>query len=647
MRVSSSERKSLLGVCFFLSILFSLLIVKFYQIQIIEEKKWSKLANMQHKKIAFEPFRRGSFYSNTAIKKGHPETPQKFVFDVPKWHLFVDPSAFSSKQKKEVLSLLEESLSLKEKDLEKLSYHLNKKCRNRKLLSWLEPSDEEVIMQRWKGYAKKEKLPRNALYFVKDFKRSYPFGSMLGALLHTVQDRKDPKTFQRIPTGGLELKFHEHLKGKIGKKCIHRSTRREMGKAIFLEPPENGGDVHLTINHYLQAISEKALEKGVKRAQAKGGWVVIMQPYTGEILALAQYPFFDVQKYADYFNDPDLEKYTKLRAVTDAIEPGSVFKALTMIMALQGDEERKKVGLDPLFSPENRLRVSSGSFPKTSYKLKDGRKRNYLNMYMAIQKSSNIFPGKWMQKMLEVYGEDWIRNQYIHLFGLGEKTGVEIPAEAKGRVPKPGKIHPNGTLEWSNPTPYTLACGHNILVNSMQMIRIYAMIANGGYFVQPTIIKSLVKKGKVLPLKKAKPEKRLSDPVIKELKKALKFTTKMGGSSPRADIKGYSEAGKSGTSEKIIGGRYSQTKYFGLFCGFAPVDKPEFVMMVVMDEPKKVYIPGIGKNHMGGASAGPVFGEIGEKVLHYLGVMPDDPKNQNWKKETKELGALCQDWNRR
>ncbi len=646
MFVSSSDRKRLLVVCVFLSALFSLLIGKFYQIQIVEQEKWERLANLQHKRFLVEPFRRGSFYSNTSIKKGHPENPQKLVYDAPRIHVFVNPNAFSLQQKQVITCALSRRLLLEEKQIDAMKKQLHVKSKLRRILSWLEPTLQEKIETWWKGFAKQNHLPKNALHFLKEYKRYYPFGSMLGPLLHTVQERRNPLTHRAVPTGGLELQFHLYLTGKPGKKWIYRSSRNALGKSVLVEPPEHGADVYLTINHYIQTIAEKKLEEGVKKAQAKGGWLVIMDPYSGDILSIAQYPFFDPSSYAKYFSDPVKQEATKLKAVTDAFEPASIFKVITMTLALQANQDALAQGKAALFDPHEKIPTKNIRFPKTRFRLKDGVERRFMNMYLAIQKSANVYTGLIMQRMLETYGAHWIREQYVERFRLGKKTGIEVPAEHPGMVPTPGKLHPNGKLEWSHATPYSLAIGHNILVNSIQMIQVYAAIANGGYLVQPTIIKEIVKEGKVVftPKKKA-PKKILDAYAVRETKAGLKYATKKRGTSPRGAIRGYSEAGKSGTSEKIIQGKYSQSKYFSVFCGFAPAENPAFVMLVVLDEPKKVFIPGVGKNHMGGTSAAPIFSAVAEEALHYLGVDPDDPNNQDWKQETEELIRLYKEWN--
>jgi len=612
----------------------------------LENDKWTRLANSQHQYVLIEPFKRGSFYSNTSVKRGHPEREQAFVMDVPKFHLYIDPKAIPPEAKEKMIEKLSSMFLLGEKEIAEMRAHFYKNKRSRKIIPWLDTNVQEMILSWWSTFASNEKLARNALYFVKDYKRSYPFGKMLGALLHTVQDQKDPKTFQSLPTGGLEMQFHSCLGGRLGKRILYRSPRHPLDMGKVVEAPEDGGDVYLTINHYLQAISEEILEKGVKKAGAKGGWVVMMEPKSGEILALAQYPSFDVTSYADYFNNPDMQEHTRIKAVTDAFEPGSIFKVLTMAIGLNANEEMIRRGEAPLFDPEEKIDTRDGSCPRTRFKLKDGRKRNYLNMYQALQKSSNIYPGKIVQMVLENLGEDWYRSQFVDVFGLGQKTNIEIPAETCGLVPKPGRMHPNGRPEWSVPTPFSLAIGHNILVNSIQIVKAYAMIANGGFEVRPTILKKIIKKDRTIDKTSPHlPKRVLSETLTKELIHGMKFVTKYGGTSPKGDIKRYTEVGKSGTSEKIINGKYSDKKYVSLFTGFAPAEKARIVMLVAIDEPELKWIPGVGKNHHGGVCAAPIFSEIGSRVLEYLGETPDDMELTDWKEETKELRRLYEKWN--
>lgn len=662
--IDSSDRKRLVLVAVFLSVLFCLLVIRFYFIQIVEGDKWTQVALNQHQYVAIEPFMRGSFYSNTSVKQGHPEDEQPFVVDVPKFHLFVDPDSIPVSLKKKIAEELALLLQVPSSHKEKIHTDVHRKSRSRKLMSWLDREEKERIETWWYPFAKKEKVPRNALYFVSDYKRSYPFGTMLGSVLHTVQEEKDPQTHQSLPTGGLEMLLNPYLKGKQGKRLILRSPRHPLDTGKLIEAPENGADIYLTINHYLQAIVESELEKGVKAANAKGGWAVMMDPYTGEVLALAQTPSFDPSRYADFFNDPQLLECTRVKAVTDCFEPGSIFKPITVAICLKANEELVKRGKKPLFNPDEKIPTANGWFPGRSLPLKDGRTHQYLNMDLALQKSSNVYMARLVQRLIEQLGEEWYRKALTEIFGFGHKTQIELPAESAGLVPTPGKLHPNGKLEWSTPTPFSLAIGHNVLINSMQMVRAYAILANGGYTVHPHLIRKIVKTKadgtKEILVDRSgyrATEQVLPSAITKKIVRGMKFVTKEGGTSKRADIMGYTEAGKSGTAEKIINGVYSKQNNISSFLGFTPAENPRFVLLVSLDDPEIKFIPGVGKHQLGGICASPIFREISARALQYLGVAPDDPygyppgdprrdaKKADWAKEIQELKELYDKWN--
>lgn len=648
---TAQDRKRLVFVSLFLFTLFTLLIAQFYKIQIVEGEKWSLAAKKQHHLVVVEPFKRGLFYSNTTIKKGHPEKPQPFVVDVLKFHLYADPQAIGENHRLEVVTNLSKLLKLEAQDIKKLEFQLSKKSHSRKLVMWLKPQMQNVIEKWWFPFAKAKKIPRNALFFVQDYKRSYPFGKLLGQVLHTLREDKDVKTSESIPTGGLELIFHNQLKGREGKRVILRSPRNPLDTGKVVIAPEDGADVYLTINHYLQAIAEEEIEKAVKNANAKGGWAVMMHPKTGEILALAQYPWFDPSSYRYYFNNPKFEENTKIKALTDPFEPGSTMKPITLAVALKANIELKKQGKPPLFSPLEKVATGIGHFPGRRKPLKDLHTHRFLNMYMGLQKSSNVYMAKMIQRVIEKMGDEWYRNSLRDIFGFGVKTKVELPGESSGLLPMPGKKHPNGTLEWSKATPFSLAMGHNLLVNSLQMVRCYAILANGGFDVQPTILRKIVKKNRegeereVFPHTAIAHNLILEPEIVSNVTRAMRYVTKPGGTAVKGDIPGYTEGGKTSTSEKIVNGVYSKKNHISTFIGFAPTKNPEVVLFVAIDEPECKYIPGVGKNQLGGQCCAPAFREIGLRTLQYLGIAPDDVEGNEWMDNVKSLKKLYTEWN--
>lgn len=652
--IQKQDRIRLLAVGLGIVVLFALLVVHYYKIQIVEGEKWSKEANKQHFFIVKEPFSRGTFFSNSSVKKGHPEKEQKLVVDIEKFHLYIDPESIPEKNKKEIALELIRRLDLSKEESQPLWRQFFKKSRSRKLAVWLDAEMKDAIIEWWQPYARKTKIPRNALYFVTDYQRSYPFGKLLGQVLHTVQDTRDELSHQAYPTGGLELYFDRYLRGKMGKRRLMRSPRNAIETGEVISSPEHGENIYLTINHTLQAIAEEELEKGVRKCKAKSGWAAMMEPRTGEILALAQYPFFHPSEYQEYFNDPLMIEHTKVKAVTDAHEPGSVMKPITLAIALIANAELTKRGEKPLFSMEEKISTASGRFPGRSKPITDTHFHNFLNMDMALQHSSNIYMARLVERIIQRLGAEWYRKMLNETFSFGKKTGIELPSESAGVLPTIGKRHPNGTLEWSTPTPFSLSCGYNLQANAIQLLRAHAIIVNGGKLVQPTLVRKIGLNEKI----KGNEETQVLDKQIADrLRQAMKYTTKAGGTARKGDIWGYSEGGKTSTAKKIINGAYSETRYVPSFVGFAPSNEPAFVLIITMDEPEYGYIAGWGKNHNGGTCCAPVFREIARRSLEYMGVAPDDPygypvgdprydaKKADWLVETAKLNELYDKWN--
>ncbi len=657
-------KKRLVIVSLSLFFLFSVLIAQYFKIQILEEEKWVKEAHGQHEIIIKDPFKRGAFFSNTNLKKGHPKSPQPFVIDVTKFHLFIDPLSIPQNLRATIVEQLVFSASL---DPE-IAKEFEVKSRSRRIALWLDREAKDAIMAWWIPFAKKNKVACNALYFVTDYKRSYPFGKLLGQVLHTIRDMKDESTAEALPTGGLEAYFNDYLKGKQGKRKLLRSPLNHLEIDHVINAPEDGADIYLTINHCIQAIAEEELEKGVKAAGAKGGWSVMIDPHTGEVMAMAQYPFFDPSNYREYFNDPHKIEDSKVKAVTDAFELGSIMKPITIAIGLKANEELKRQGKEPIFSPEEKIDTLRTIFPGRAYRpLKDvPGPHKVLNMSMAVQKSSNIYVAQIVDRIVNTLGNEWYRKELVNTFGFGEKTGIELPAEAVGLVPTPGKCHANGALEWSVPTPYSLSMGYNILATTLQMIRAHAVIANGGYLPKLTLVKKIVAKDTVLYDNETSLNNIpavLNKEITHQIARCMKFTTKIGGSAARGDVSGYSEAGKTGTAEKIVNGVYSKTRHISSFIGFAPATLNErnpvrFVLIVSIDEPEVMLLEGGRKNQMGGGCAAPIFKEIARRTLEYLGIAPDDPfgypygdprydpEKADWMKEVNELKILYDKWNK-
>ena len=220
--VSATDRKRLAVIAAFVCLLFSALIFRFYQIQILDSEKWTKAALSQHQMQIIEPFMRGSFFSNTSLKPGHPEDEQPFVVDMQHFHLMIDPDAVPETAKDVMADTLSKFLH------RNVRSEFDRRTHYRKIAMWLDRETQGKILSWWNKFAKEHKIVKNALFFTSDYKRSHPFGSMLGAVLHTVQEQKDPKTAQGFPTGGLEMVFNNYLQGRQGKRLVTHSARHSI-----------------------------------------------------------------------------------------------------------------------------------------------------------------------------------------------------------------------------------------------------------------------------------------------------------------------------------------------------------------------------------------------------------------------------------
>ena len=637
--------------------------MQFFILQVVQHKKWSLIASKQHYFVVKEPFRRGTFFSNTSIQLLPPDHKVAFAIDVPLYHLYADVKTISRENVREICEQILKILSPSVKEAVKLPGEFLKKSRSRRLVSWVDENQKEHFLSWWRRFSKEQKIASNALYFLEDFKRFHPMGHLLGQVLHTVQDRRDENTLKAYPTGGLELSLNGFLEGSVGFRRLMRSPRNSLETGTVLKKPVHGADIELTINHCVQAIAEEELEKAVLRHKAKGGVVVMVSPKTGEILALAQYPFFHPDTYSEYFNNAQKIENSKMKAAYDVNEPGSPMKALTMAIALKANKELKKRGKMPIFSPFEKVDTHSSFLPGRNKPLMDVHMASFLNMYMAMQKSSNIYMAKMASRVVAALGEKWYRNELVSSFGFGQKTGVEFVGESVGLVPKPGKVDANGHLEWSKGTPYTLAIGYNLMVTSLQFARAYCVLANGGFLPELSLVRKITRnvdgvEQVLLDRTKTYEGKKVFDEDdIDTVVKAMKFVTKPGGTAVKADIYGYTEAGKTGTSMKLVNGQYSNQAHFSSFVGFAPAKDPAFVLFVALDEPKVGFIPGLGLNHRGGTCATPLFREIGRRTLAFLGIPMDDPfgfpmhdprsdlTKADYVQENKKLTLLYEAWN--
>ncbi len=477
-------------------------------------------------------------------------------------------------QKKEVGNLLEvsrqisEATSLPESQvLERLSIDKPFVYIKRDL----HPTEAEKIMGR--------RIP--GVITVPEKARIYPFDDLACQLLGLVDvDEKGQ--------GGVEYRYDSLLKGTSAKLAVRVDSHRN---SVWREPePDNimGHSLVLTIDRDIQYYAEKALKKAVEEHQALDGSAIVMDPETGEILAMASYPFFNP-------NEPgkaDLQAQRN-RAILDAYEPGSTFKILTMAAVLN----ENKASLD------EEIDCSRGQ-AVCGRKVYREATHDYgtLTFSGILVKSSNIGTVQLGKRL-----DEKVLYQYVKSFGFGEKSGIDLPGEATGLV------RPDS--QWSLLSPCGISIGQELSVTPLQLIRAVASVINGGFLVKPHVVKRvLTPQGNLMTETDIEKSRVLSAETSRAMRGILE-TVVMEGTGTKAQLNGWTAGGKTGTAQKFIDGAYSKRKYYASFIGFAPVENPRLITLVVINEPKG-YI-------FGGLVAAPAFKEIMENSLLFLDVPRD------------------------
>ncbi|NOZ67779.1 MAG: penicillin-binding protein 2 [Deferribacteres bacterium] len=436
--------------------------------------------------------------------------------------------------------------------------------------------------------ALREQAGYGGLGFLTESKRYYPKGFTASHILgFTDIDNKG--------IAGIELMYDKYLRGEASSVYVSMDAR---GNSLSGDVREAvaGNNLLLTIDERLQYIVEKELSAAVKKWKAKAGVAIMMNPMTGEILAMADRPTYDPN-----FPGKSRPYQRRNRAITDLYEPGSTMKAVLAAAAL----EEGVVGLDEEFD------VSQGYIVVGGKRIRDVHKHEIITFPEVIQKSSNVGAVQIGLKL----GKERYYN-YIRKFGFGKKTGIDLPGEVRGILRK--------TEDWSGTSLAALSIGQEIGVTPLQLLAAYAAIANGGVLMKPYVVSDIISPaGK--PVKSVSPTVRrrvISEETAAVVRDILKTVVEEGGTATKAYIKGNLVAGKTGTAQIFDPrtGRYSRKRYVSSFVGFVPADNPRIALIVVIYEPKgSVY---------GGVVAAPVFKNIVEHTFAYLDVPMEREENQ-------------------
>jgi cell division protein FtsI (penicillin-binding protein 3) len=428
---------------------------------------------------------------------------------------------------------------------------------------------------------------------VPEPRRFYPGGPLAGPVLGFAG--RDGKGLD-----GVELALDAHLLGESARMNVIRDRRGDMVMATDLDPrgavappsASAGATVVLTIDRFVQFIAERALAAGVRDNKAKAGTAVVMDPRTGEILAMASSPTCDP-------NDPGSAKEGRNRPVVDAYEPGSVMKVFSIVTALDAGAVK----------PDDPIDVEGGKLQIGKRIIRDAHHGpSILSVTEVVKTSSNVGATKIARKL----GRDKLAEGLIGL-GFGKRTGIQLPGEAAGRVRPPET--------WGEAGLATVSYGYGMQATPLQIASAFSAIANGGQYLPPTVVKKIVDSdGKVVFEHSPRARRVLGERAARQMVEMLKQVMMKGGTGEKIVLPGFVLAGKTGTARKLDPAtkQYSMEHYMSSFMGFAPADDPRLLILVMIDEPH-------GGQYYGGSVAGPVFVAIAGEVLKYFGVAADAP----------------------
>lgn len=424
--------------------------------------------------------------------------------------------------------------------------------------------------------------------FLKESKRVYPHAHRASQVLGlTDVDGRG--------IGGVEAQMDDYLTGSEAwvYYCFDSARRRTPTPACTTVVPKDGANVVLTLDLDLQSIAEVELERAVRENEAQRGMIIMQDPWTGEILAMASWPTFDPNYPSRYSVESQ-----KNRPVTDQFEPGSTFKMVTTCAALS-------TGAADLMSVYYAGRGSMVFGDRRKFRINDVHPYGWLDLRGALTHSSNVC----FAQIGAAVGDVGLYS-FARAFGFGCPTGIELPGEVRGVLREPS--------EWSGRSAQTVAIGQEVAVTGLQLVTAYSAVANGGYLMEPRIVKAVVAEdGRVMSESRPEAVRRVLDPEVAALLRWLLTSVTEEGSGRNARIGEFLVAGKTGTAQKTVPGRsgFAPGKFVSSFVGMAPADDPQVVCLVVIDEPK-------GRG-LGGQVAAPAFSRIFERVTsgpcrHYV-----------------------------
>ncbi len=426
------------------------------------------------------------------------------------------------------------------------------------------------------------------IFFEQDFVRTYPNGPLLSQVIGFVDHEHKGAL-------GIERTMQDFLQGANGFRYIEQDrTGKELVPYRGLESAaKDGCDVTLTIDLGLQNIVENELDRAMAEYKPKGAIAIMVRPQTGEIMAMASRPTFDLNDPGEA--DPD---QTKNRAVVYMVEPGSVFKIVPVSAALN----------EKLVTPDTTIFCENGHFLYGGRLLRDAEPLGVLTVHQVLQHSSNIGAAKLGLQL----GENRLYD-YARRFGFGQKTGIALTGEISGLLSPP--------QHWSKLEITRIPMGQSVAVTPLQMVIAMACVANNGKLMKPMIVSQITDPtGRVVATFSPEVERQVVTPeTCRKVIPALQDVV-AAGTAKSAVVPGFKVAGKTGTAQKIDPkGGYMSGHYVSSFIGFLPADDPKFVLLVTLDDPTVK-----GELAFGGRTAAPVFSQIAARAVNYMDLRPTE-----------------------
>ncbi len=421
------------------------------------------------------------------------------------------------------------------------------------------------------------------VFFNDASNRNYPGGRLASHVVGFANH-------EGVGSAGIELRFDRELRGVPGFRMTEIDGRhREVYQRRTMDiQPQEGSDVILTIDQHVQYFVEVALDKVMAQHNAKGAWAIVQHVRSGDILAMASRPAYDPNEFNRFRDDDRLN-----RAIGFVYEPGSTFKVAVFAAAFN----------EGLIKPEQIVDCENGRWIHNGRPLRDFHPYGRLSIADALKKSSNIAAAKVALELGEARLYD-----YLRAFGVGSRTGVGLPGEEGGIL--------NPRSRWTSLSISRIAMGHEVATTALQLVNMQSAIGNQGYLMKPRIVKQVLNtRGDViLDVKEEVLARPIRADTARLMCRLLARITETGGTGVRAQVPGYTVAGKTGTAQKPTRGGYSDDDNISSFMGLIPAEDPQLSIIVVVDEPQP--------ERTGGRVAAPAFREIAEQVVRYLDIPP-------------------------